>query len=162
MDVPDWGLASQSGFGYGHWSLVHPCSEFWLYLHFEGAKNIHVLEVLKWGFVVCWRFLAWVWHRNPDLDIVKGVWYTHFLNFSSLSQFWRFKEHPCPLSPHLELWRTLEVHDFGSASWSWFWYGLLVFDTQMFQILALYLAFAVTKNIHIFQGLLGALEDAWE
>ena len=35
------------------------------------------------------------------------------------------------------------------------------FDAQMFQILALYLAFEVTKNIHIFQGLLGALEDAW-
>ena len=35
------------------------------------------------------------------------------------------------------------------------------FDAQMFQILALYLAFEVTKNFHIFQGLLGALEDIW-
>ena len=35
------------------------------------------------------------------------------------------------------------------------------FDTQMFQILALYLAFEVTKNIHIFKRLLGALQDAW-
>ena len=35
------------------------------------------------------------------------------------------------------------------------------FDAQMFQILALSLAFEVTKNIHIFQGLLGAFEDAW-
>ena len=35
------------------------------------------------------------------------------------------------------------------------------FDAQMFQILALSLAFEVTKNIHIFQGQLGALEDAW-
>ena len=35
------------------------------------------------------------------------------------------------------------------------------FDAQMFQILALYFAFEVTKNFHIFQGLLGALEDIW-
>ena len=35
------------------------------------------------------------------------------------------------------------------------------FDAQMFQILDLSLDFKVKKNIHIFQGLLGALEDAW-
>ena len=97
LEVPDWGLASRSWFGYGHWSFIHPLSKFWLsililkvqrtsmsfkssfgaledaggsllgfgilililirllvfdtptiqilalYLHFEGAKNIHVL-----------------------------------------------------------------------------------------------------------------------
>ena len=30
LDFPDWGLASWSWFGYGHWSLIHPWSEFWL------------------------------------------------------------------------------------------------------------------------------------
>ena len=30
LDVPDWGLASWSWFGYGHWSLMYPWSKFWL------------------------------------------------------------------------------------------------------------------------------------
>ena len=29
-----------------------------LYIDFEAAKNIHVLEVLIWGFGGCWRFLT--------------------------------------------------------------------------------------------------------
>ena len=31
-----------------------------LYLDFEGAKNIYVLEVLIWGFGGHWRFLTGV------------------------------------------------------------------------------------------------------
>ena len=34
-----------------------PVSHFVLYLDFEGAKNINVLEVLILGFGGCWRFL---------------------------------------------------------------------------------------------------------
>ena len=34
---------------------------FALYLDFEGAKNIHVLKVLIWGFGGCWMFLTVVW-----------------------------------------------------------------------------------------------------
>ena len=30
LGVPDWSLASWSWFGYGHWSLIHPWSKFWL------------------------------------------------------------------------------------------------------------------------------------
>ena len=55
--------------------------------------------------------------------MITGLWYTHALNFAFLSEFWRCKEHPCPLSPHLGLWRMLKVNDWGSASWSWFEYG---------------------------------------
>ena len=54
--------------------------------------------------------------------MVTGLWYTYDPNFGSLSWFWRCKEHPCPLSPHLGLWRTLEVSDWGLASWPWFGY----------------------------------------
>ena len=39
-----------------------------LYLEFEGAKNIYVLEVLIWGFGGRWRFLTGVWHLDLDLD----------------------------------------------------------------------------------------------
>ena len=55
--------------------------------------------------------------------MVIGLWYTHIPNFGSLSWFWRCKEHPCPLSPDLGLWRMLEVPDWGLASWSWLGYG---------------------------------------
>ena len=56
-----------------------------LYLDFEGAKNIHVLQVLIWDIGGCWRFLTGVWHPDIDLDMVTGLWYTHILNLGSLS-----------------------------------------------------------------------------
>ena len=56
-----------------------------LYLDFEGAKNIHVLEVLIWGFGGRWRFLTEVLHPDIDFDMVTGLWYTHNLKFGSLS-----------------------------------------------------------------------------
>ena len=93
------------------WSLVFDTPMFRilaLYLDSEGAKHIHVLHVLILGFGGCWRFLTGVWHLDLDLDLVTGLWYTHDLTFSSLSSFWRCKEHPCPLSPDFGLWRTLE------------------------------------------------------
>ena len=40
------------------------------YLDFEGAKDIHVLQVIIWGFGGCWRFLTGVWHLDLDLNIV--------------------------------------------------------------------------------------------
>ena len=91
-----------------------------LYLDFEGAKNIHVLQVFIWGFGGCWKFLTWVCHLELALDMVTGLWYTYIPNFGPLSWFWRCKEHPCPLSPYLGLWRMLEVPDWGLASWSEF------------------------------------------
>ena len=47
------------------------------YLDFEGAKYIHVLKVLIWGFGGRWRFLTGIWHLDLDLDIVTGLGYTH-------------------------------------------------------------------------------------
>ena len=58
------------------WPLVFYTSIFQIlyqYLDFEGAKNIHVLEVLIWGFRGCWRLLIGVWHLDVDLDIVTGL-----------------------------------------------------------------------------------------
>ena len=56
-----------------------------LYLEIEGAKNIHVLNVLIWGFGGGWRFLTWVWHLDLNLDMVTGLCYTYIPNFGSLS-----------------------------------------------------------------------------
>ena len=119
-------------FGFGIWILIWICSLVFyipmiqilaLYLDFEGAKNIHVLQVLIGDFGGCWRFLTGVWHLDLDLDMVTGLWYTHDSNFGSLSWIWRHKEYACPWSPNLRLWKTLEVPDWGFASWYWFGYG---------------------------------------
>ena len=48
-----------------------------LYLDIEGAKKIHVLQALIWGFEGCWRFLTGVRHLHLDMDIVNGLLYTH-------------------------------------------------------------------------------------
>ena len=56
-----------------------------LSLYFEGANDIHVLQVLILGFEGHWRFLTWVRHPDIDLDMVTGLWYSHILNFGSLS-----------------------------------------------------------------------------
>ena len=104
------------------WSLVFgrpPFQIFCLYLDFEGANNTHVLKIFIWGFGGCWMFLIWIWHLYLNLDRVTGLWYTYILNFCSLSWLWRYKEHPYPLSPHLGLWRMLEVPNLSLASWSW-------------------------------------------
>ena len=144
-----------------------------LYLDFEGARNIYVLSVLIWSFEGHWGFLTVVWHRDLDLDMVTGLWYTHLPNLGSLSWFWRWKEHSCPLSPHFGLWRTLEVPDgegaknihvfkfsFGAledARVSWLGFGILiliwiwslVFDTPMIWIWAPYLHIKGAKIIHV-------------
>ena len=108
------------------WSLVFDTPVFQisaLYIDFEGAKNIHVFEVLIWGFWGCWRILNGVWHHVLDLDISTSLWYTIVPNFDSLCWFWRCKEHLCPLSPDLWLWWMLEAPDWGLGWWSWFKWG---------------------------------------
>ena len=106
LDVPDWGLASSSWFGYGPWSLIH------------------------------------IWSK-----------------FRSLSWFWSCKEHPCPPSPHIGLWRMLEVPDWSLASLSWFGYGhwFLVHPYSEFWLSILILK--VQRTSMSFKSWFGALED---
>ena len=44
-----------------------------LYLDFEGAKNIHALQALIFGFGGHWSLLTVVWHLDLDLDMVTGL-----------------------------------------------------------------------------------------
>ena len=50
--------------------LIYQCSDFCLYLDFQGEQNIDVLQVLIGGFGGCWRFLTGVCHLDLDLDMV--------------------------------------------------------------------------------------------
>ena len=60
--------------------------------------------------------IIWIWSLAFDTPLFQIL---------ALSWFWRCKEHPCPLCPNFELWKTLEVPDSGLASWYWFGYGHL-------------------------------------
>ena len=130
------------------------------YLDFEGAKNIHVLKVLIWGFGGRWRFLTGVWHLYLDLDIVTGLWYTYDPNLGSLSQFWRCKEHPHHLSPDLGLWRTLEVPDLGFLSLSWFGYSHWSLIQPWYKFWLCILILKVQRTFMSFKSSFRALEDA--
>ena len=44
-----------------------------LNLNFEGAKNIHVLKAMIWGFGGHCRFLPGVRNLDLDFDIVMGL-----------------------------------------------------------------------------------------
>ena len=92
--------------------------------------------------------------------MVTSLLYTHVPNFSSLSWFWRWKEHPCPLSPYLGLWRTLEVPDLGLASWYWFGYiqWSLVHPYSEFWLSSFILK--VQRTSMSFKSSFGAFEDA--
>ena len=43
------------------------------YLGFEDAKNIHVLEVLIWGFGGGLRLLTQDWDLDIDSDMITGL-----------------------------------------------------------------------------------------
>ena len=43
------------------------------YVEFEGAKNLHVLNVLILGFGGGWWILTGVWHLYIDLDMISGL-----------------------------------------------------------------------------------------
>ena len=92
--------------------------------------------------------------------MVTGLWHTHDPNFGSLSWFWRCKEHPCPLSPHLGLKRMLEIPDWGLAPWSSFGYGHwpLIYPWSKFWLSILHLK--VQRTSMSFKSSFGALEDA--
>ena len=44
-----------------------------LYLDFESAKKLNVLQVLIFGFGGPWRFLIGVWHLDLDFGMVTTL-----------------------------------------------------------------------------------------
>ena len=101
------------------------------------------------------RFLTGVSHLYLYLDMVISL-----LNFVFLSWFWRCKEHPCPLSPHLGFWRMLEVPDWGLASGSWFGYGHCSLISLCSQFRLSILIVKVQRKSMSLKSPWGALEDA--
>ena len=145
------------------WSLVFDTPIFQNsapYLDFEGAKNIHVLQVMIWIFGGCWWVLTGGLHPDIDLNMFIGLWLNHNPNFCSLSSFLRCKEHPCPLSPDMGLWRMLEVSYWGLVSWSLFRYNHWSLIYQWSQFWPSTLILKVQRTSMSFKSPFVALEDA--
>ena len=113
-----------------------------------------------WGFGGCWQSLTRVWHLNVNLNMGTSLWNTHVPNFGCLSCLWRCKENPCPLSPDMELWRTLEVPDWGSESDSWIGYGHWSLTHPCFYFWLNILILKMQRTSMAFKSWLGAMEDA--
>ena len=73
LEVADWG---------SDWTLIWIWSLVFatpiirilaLYLDSEGAKNIHVLLVLIWGFGGHWGFLTGTFHLDIDFDNAENI-----------------------------------------------------------------------------------------
>ena len=141
LEVLDWGLTSWSWFGYGHWSLMYLYSEFWL--------SILILKVQR-------TYMSFKSSLGA-LEDAGGSW----LGFVILILIWRCKQYPCPLSPHLGIWRMLEAPHWGLASLSWFWYDQwsLIHPWSEFWLSILILK--VQRTSMSFKSSFGALDDAW-
>ena len=121
LEVPDWGLASLSWFIYCYLSHVR-CSNFCSLYWFWRCKD-HPCPLSP--HLGLWRML-----EVPDWCLATFSWFGYCpLSYVPCSKFWpsiliwRCKEHPCPSSPDLWLWRMLEVPDWGLASSSGYGYG---------------------------------------
>ena len=97
---------------------------------------------------------------GPAIHYLYYFWYTHIPNFISLSWFWKFKEHPCPSNPHLGLWRTLDVPDWGFASWYWFGYGHWSLVHHCLEVYLSIIILKVQRTAMSFKFLFRALEYA--
>ena len=92
------------------------------------------------------------WH---GFSILILIWI-----FGSLAWFCRCKEHKCPLSHHLGLWRMLEVPEGSLASWYWFGYGHWSVIYQWSTLGLSILILKMQRTSMSFMSSFGALEDA--
>ena len=104
--VHDWGLGSLSWFGYCHWSLLNPCSKFWLSILILNVQRKSMSFKSGFGALVgaggSWLgfgilILIWIWSLVFDTPI-----------FQILVSILILKS------------KELEVPDWSSASRSWF------------------------------------------
>ena len=71
---------------------------------------------MVWSCGGLWRFLTGILVLDHDGKGSRMSQTTYVLKFSLLHWIKRCKEPPCPRSPGMELWRTLEVPDWGLGS----------------------------------------------
>ena len=99
LEVPDWGSASWSWSRYGHWSLIHPCPEFWLSIlmlkvqrtsmSFKSWFGVLIGDVSFWqGFGILILIWIWSWVFNLALafGLGSGFWLWHWFLHSRVKK----------------------------------------------------------------------------
>ena len=102
------------------WSLVYATPKFQIWLSIMIWRCKEKLcpcspDFGLWGMleVPDWGLSSWPWFGYGHGSLIYP-----FFEFNLAILILRCKEHPCPLSPHLGLWRRLEIPDLGLASLS--------------------------------------------
>ena len=149
LEVPDWGFAPWDWFGYGHWSLFHPGSKFWL--------SILILKMQRTSM----SFKSWY----GALEDAGGSW------CGLASWYWFGDGHWALVHQYSEFWLSiliLKVQRTSMSFKSWFgaledaggswlgfcililiWIWSLAFVSSIFRFFALNLNFKDAKNIHV-------------
>ena len=142
LEDPDLGSVSWLWFGYGHRSIVHLCSEFWLYIlilkvqrtsmsfkswfgAFEEAKGLWLdFEILILSLIwslVFYTPIFWILALNLDFEGAKNIQVLQVLiwGFRGCCKFLNWVWHlNIALDTVTGLWYTL-VPNFGSLSHFW-------------------------------------------
>ena len=74
LEVPDWGLASWSWFGYGHWSLIKPWSKFWFSILILKVQRTSI-SFKSWSVALKNAEVSWHWF---DIVILIWIWSAGF------------------------------------------------------------------------------------
>ena len=138
LEVPDWGLESWFGFWYGHKSLLHLYSKFWLFFLILKVQRTSIsLKSWFWASENCWNPWLGFW-------ILIFIWIYSLIFYTPMIQL---------LAIYLDFEVAKNIHVLKVLIWalenaegSWLGFGililiwiwlLLVFDTPMIWILAL-------------------------
>ena len=160
QQVPDWGFCILILIQ-GHRSLIHPFSEFWLYILILKEQRTS-LSLRSWfgslenaggswlGFGILISIRIW----SLVFDIPMNQILALYLDFEGA------KNIDVRTSPHLRLWRTPDVPDWGLTSWSWFGYGQLSLIHPWSDFWLSNFILKVQRTSMSFKSSLGALEDA--
>ena len=149
LEVPDWGLESSFWFGYGHWSLIHLCSEFWLSILILKVQRTSMSFKSSFGaledaggswLVFGILILIWIWSLVSDTPMCQIL--ALYVGFEGSNRSMYFKSSFEALEDTGGSWLG-----FGILIWIWIWSP--VFDTPFLLILAPYLNFLGAKNIHV-------------
>ena len=134
LEVPDWGSASSSWFGYGHWPVTHPWSEFWLSILILKVQRTS-MSFKPWLRALVGAEGSWLGFGILILILIRSlvfgslIWFqrckeNHVLQvlICSFGGCWRFLSWVWHLYLDLGmvniLWYT---HDPNFGSLSWFW-----------------------------------------
>ena len=124
LEVPDWGFSLWSWWELVNNVLTHLCSEFEFFTLSLKVQRICMsiksllelwmtLEVPDWGFS-SWSWWGWV-------NNVPSYPYSQFKPFMF---YFELQRTLMSFKSCLELWRMLEVTDWGFSSWSWWgWFN---------------------------------------